>query len=183
MLCFYVSKGCDWTNTNDPLKKDQLVPWVMSTLFYLAGEKSGGYMPLLGLYVAALYAASLSTISSMLNAMALLTLSDIAPLLGIHLKPEQKMKWSKLAVLFSGIAVLGAGLVISTKIGKAMNSIIILLGLFKGPLMGLVIMSILKWFHFLGQQSMKIAVVSGVTMSVMIGLGRFYDPMPAYVIK
>ena len=91
MAAFYVVKGCAWSETSgDSIPKDQIVPLMTSRIFKLASSDYFG-LPLIGLYTAALYSASLSTISSLLNSMAMQVIADVLPALGLKLTTE-KMK-------------------------------------------------------------------------------------------
>lgn len=86
LAAFYVVKGCAWSQTDGDVQipKDQIVPLMTSRIFKLASSDYFG-LPLIGLYTAALYSASLSSISSLLNSMAMQVIADVLPALGFQL--------------------------------------------------------------------------------------------------
>merc|ERR1712071_444937 len=85
LATFYMVKGCAWftpLTRGDHMSLDGIVPFMTVEMFIAAGEDLFGF-PFVGFYAASLYSASLSSISSLLNAMAMLTITDILPILGI----------------------------------------------------------------------------------------------------
>ena len=90
----YMVKGCAWftpLTRGDHMSLDGIVPFMTVEMFIAAGDDLFGF-PFVGFYAASLYSASLSSISSLLNAMAMLTITDILPILGFSFEAKNGEK-------------------------------------------------------------------------------------------
>ena len=90
----YMVKGCAWftpLTRGDHMSLDGIVPFMTVEMFIAAGDDLFGF-PFVGFYAASLYSASLSSISSLLNAMAMLTITDILPILGFSFEAKNVEK-------------------------------------------------------------------------------------------
>ena len=108
LATFFVVKGCAWNETVDVdtrIDKDAIVPLITTRIFKLAESDLFGF-PLIGLYTASLYSASCSSISSLLNSMAMLAITDILPAIGVKLDSDnRKLAWSRISVIVTSIIV------------------------------------------------------------------------------
>lgn len=182
LAAFYLVKGCDWSKTEgDSIAKDQIVPLMVSRLFKLAHSDYFG-LPFIGLYTAALYSASLSTISSLLNSMAMQVIADVLPAIGVQLTTtKQKLTWSKIAVCLSSAIVTLASLFVAMLGKYGYNSYIVML-LFAAPaapINAVTLMATMPFFGKTGKRSMYIGIMAGLVFSLaVIIFGFFIDKMP-----
>ncbi|KAL9955467.1 hypothetical protein ACROYT_G036795 [Oculina patagonica] len=101
MVIFATYAGCDLKAQGKITRGDQVLP-------YFVIDKLGHLKGLPGMFTACLYCAACSTISSALNAMALVTLEDIIKK-KVTLTDLEATKISKiLAVVFGGVVMAGA---------------------------------------------------------------------------
>ncbi|CAJ1054381.1 sodium-coupled monocarboxylate transporter 1-like isoform X1 [Xyrichtys novacula] len=168
MCLFSVYKNCDPWTAGVVSAPDQLMPFlVMDTL----GDNPG----LPGLFVAAVYSGSLSTVSSSINALTAVTVEDL-------IKPYTKMSekqgfWtSKGLSLTYGIICIGmAGL--ASVMGGILQAAISVLGVIGGPLLGLFTIGI--FCPFANSKGALSGLVSGLVMSLWVCIGALvYPPHP-----
>ncbi|XP_072235232.1 sodium-coupled monocarboxylate transporter 1 [Leuresthes tenuis] len=169
-MCLYsVYKSCDPWTTGFVSAPDQLMP-------YLVMDILGDYPGLPGLFVAAAYSGSLSTVSSSINALAAVTVEDI-------IRPhshmsEKHLSWvSKGMSLFYGVLCIGmAGL--ASLMGGILQATISIFGVIGGPLLGLFSLGILC--PFANSKGALSGLVSGLVVSLWVGIGaQMYPPPPA----
>ncbi|XP_038143131.1 sodium-coupled monocarboxylate transporter 1 isoform X1 [Cyprinodon tularosa] len=168
-LClFSVYKSCDPWTTGLISAPDQLMP-------YLVMDILGDYPGLPGLFVAAAYSGSLSTVSSSVNALAAVTVEDIVrPCSNFS---EKQLSWiSKGMSLFYGVLCIGmAGL--ASLMGGILQATISIFGIIGGPLLGLFTLGILC--PFANSKGALSGLVSGLALSLWIGIGaQIYPPAP-----
>ncbi|XP_015252905.1 PREDICTED: sodium-coupled monocarboxylate transporter 1 isoform X2 [Cyprinodon variegatus] len=168
-LClFSVYKSCDPWTTGLISAPDQLMP-------YLVMDILGDYPGLPGLFVAAAYSGSLSTVSSSVNALAAVTVEDIVRPCGNF--SEKQLSWiSKGMSLFYGVLCIGmAGL--ASLMGGILQATISIFGIIGGPLLGLFTLGILC--PFANSKGALSGLVSGLALSLWIGIGaQIYPPAP-----
>nr|XP_046235616.1 sodium-coupled monocarboxylate transporter 1-like [Scatophagus argus] len=169
-MCLYsVYKNCDPWTAGLVSAPDQLMP-------YLVMDILGEYPGLPGLFVAAAYSGSLSTVSSSINALAAVTVEDL-------IKPhtnmsEKHLSWtSKGLTLVYGVLCIGmAGL--ASLMGGILQAAISIFGVIGGPLLGLFLMGILC--PFANSKGALSGLVSGLVVSLWVGIGaQIYPPPPA----
>ncbi|XP_020494457.1 sodium-coupled monocarboxylate transporter 1 [Labrus bergylta] len=168
MCVFSVYKTCDPWTAGLVAAPDQLMPYlVMDTL----GDNPG----LPGLFVAAVYSGSLSTVSSSINALAAVTVEDL-------IKPYTNMSekhwfWiSKGLSLIYGVICIGmAGL--ASLMGGILQAAVSILGVIGGPLLGLFSMGILC--PFANSKGALSGLMSGLVLSLWVCIGALmYPPSP-----
>ncbi|XP_034019325.1 sodium-coupled monocarboxylate transporter 1 [Thalassophryne amazonica] len=168
-LClFSVYKNCDPWTAGLVSTPDQMMP-------YLAMDILRDYPGIPGLFIAAAYSGSLSTVSSSINALATVTVEDmIKPYTSLS---EKYLSWlSKGLTFLYGILCIGmAGL--SSTLGAIMQAVISILGVTGGPLLGLFTLGFLC--PFANSKGALLGVVSGLVASVWLTVGvQIYPPPP-----
>ncbi|KAI3366885.1 hypothetical protein L3Q82_009527 [Scortum barcoo] len=137
-MCLYsVYKNCDPWTAGLVSTPDQLMP-------YLIMDILTGYPGLPGLFLAAVYSGSLSTVSSSINALAAVTMEDlIKPYTNMS---EKHLYWMSkgLSFLYGVLCITMAGL--ASVLGGMMQAGVIISGVLGGPLLGIFIMGILCSF-------------------------------------
>ncbi|RVE56323.1 hypothetical protein OJAV_G00219990 [Oryzias javanicus] len=167
-MCLYsVYKRCDPWTTGLISAPDQLMP-------YLVMDILGDYPGLPGLFVAAAYSGSLSTVSSSINALAAVTIED---LIKPHMNfSEKQLSWlSKGMSLLFGVLCIGmAGL--ASLMGGILQATISIFGVIGGPLLGLFTLGILC--PFANSKGALSGLVSGLALSLWVGIGAQIYPPP-----
>ncbi|KAM6895698.1 sodium-coupled monocarboxylate transporter 1 [Xenentodon cancila] len=167
-MCLYsVYKTCDPWTTGFVSAPDQLMP-------YLVMDILGDYPGLPGLFVAAAYSGSLSTVSSSINALAAVTVEDlIRPHTNLS---EKHLSWiSKLMSFLYGVLCIGmAGL--ASLMGGILQATISIFGVIGGPLLGLFTLGILC--PFANSKGALSGLLSGLVVSLWVGIGAQVYPPP-----
>ncbi|CAG2191042.1 SLC5A6 [Mytilus edulis] len=146
--------------------RDQLLPFlVMDKLTFLPG--------LPGLFVACLFSASLSSISSGLNALAIVILEDVLKLWwdyrGNAPSPLWQGRIAKLLGLFAGGLVIGIAF-LSQFLGQTVLQIMLsIFGMVGGPLLGLFISGI--FFPFINSTGALCGLITSAVMAFWVGVG------------
>ncbi|XP_044535088.1 sodium-coupled monocarboxylate transporter 1-like [Gracilinanus agilis] len=133
---YSVYRHCDPWKSNKVRSPDQLMP-------YLAIDILQNYPGLSGLFVAAAYSGTLSTVSSSITALACVTLEDV---IKPHLdSPSERtlFLFSKGTCLFYGIICIGMA-ALASLMGSMLQVAIKLFGLIGGPFVGLFFLGILN---------------------------------------
>ncbi|XP_014325061.1 sodium-coupled monocarboxylate transporter 1 [Xiphophorus maculatus] len=169
MCLFSVYKSCDPWTTGLISAPDQLMP-------YLVMDILGGYPGLPGLFVAAAYSGSLSTVSSSINALAAVTVEDIIrPYTNFS---EKRLTWiSKGMSFFYGILCIAmAGL--ASFMGGILQAAVSIFGIIGGPLLGLFTLGILC--PLANSKGALSGLLSGMALSLWVGIGaQIYPPSNA----
>lgn len=168
-LCLYsVYKNCDPWMAKKVSAQDQLMP-------YLVLEILSEYPGLPGLFVAAAYSGTLSTVSSSVNALAAVTVTDVLqPYFSLS---EKQLSWaSKAMSLFYGAVCIGmAG--IASLMGGMLQAAFSISGVIGGPLLGLFSLAIL--FPCANSKGGLAGLVSGLGLSLWVCIGAQIYPPPA----
>uniref|UniRef100_A0AAQ5XBZ8 Solute carrier family 5 member 8 n=1 Tax=Amphiprion ocellaris TaxID=80972 RepID=A0AAQ5XBZ8_AMPOC len=156
-LCLYsVYKHCDPWNTGLVSAPDQLMP-------YLVMDILGDYPGLPGLFVAAAYSGSLSTVSSSINALAAVTVEDL-------IKPYRNISEKHLSWISKGL---------STWVNECLflQATISIFGIIGGPLLGLFTLGIIC--PCANSKGALSGLLSGLVVSLWVGIGaQIYPPPP-----
>nr|XP_002734548.2 PREDICTED: sodium-coupled monocarboxylate transporter 1-like [Saccoglossus kowalevskii] len=166
LVLFAAYAGCDPVKSGHISRADQLLAYyVIEELSFLPG--------MAGLFIAALFSGALSTLSSGLNCLAAVTLTDIVKPVIKNL-PEEKLAIITriIACSFGGISILMA--FAASHMGPILPLAIGLLGMIGGPLLGLFTLGIFfPWTN----NKVSFGVICGYAMSLWIGIGAyFYRP-------
>ncbi|XP_067438038.1 sodium-coupled monocarboxylate transporter 1 isoform X1 [Thunnus thynnus] len=198
-MCLYsVYKNCDPWTAKRVSAPDQLMP-------YLVMDILGDYPGLPGLFVAAAYSGSLSTVSSSINALAAVTVEDL-------IKPYTQMSEKHLSWISKGLSewivlmystccmsaeqvvsflvsgtMLFAGLLygvlcigmagLASLMGGILQAAISIFGITGGPLLGLFTLGI--FCPFANCKGALSGLLSGLVVSLWVGIGaQIYPPPP-----
>ncbi|XP_070847718.1 sodium-coupled monocarboxylate transporter 1 [Chaetodon trifascialis] len=172
MCLFSVYKSCDPWTAGLVSAPDQLMP-------YLVMDILGDYPGLPGLFVAAAYSGSLSTVSSSINALAAVTVEDlIKPYTNMS---EKHLSWtSKGLSLIYGVLCIGMAGLASVMAG-ILQAAISIFGIIGGPLLGLFTLGILC--PFANSSGALTGLVSGLVVSLWVGIGAQVYPPPAALTR
>ncbi|XP_077993904.1 sodium-coupled monocarboxylate transporter 1-like [Glandiceps talaboti] len=170
MVIFAAYSHCDPIKAGQVSRADQLLAfYVIQEFAHLPG--------LSGLFVAAIFSGSLSTLSSGLNCLAAITLTDIVRPLVKTLTEYQAAVISKVIACSFGVVCIAMAFAASL-MGPILPLAIGLLGMIGGPLLGLFTLGIfLPWTNNKGA---LVGVVSGFAISLWIGIGKYFYP-PSFV--
>ncbi|XP_028274985.1 sodium-coupled monocarboxylate transporter 1-like [Parambassis ranga] len=167
-MCLYsVYKDCDPWTAGRVSAPDQLMP-------YLVMDILTDHPGLPGLFFAALYSGSLSTVSSCINGLAAVTLEDL-------IKPYTNMSEAHLSFTAKGlsffygvVSIAMAGL--ASFMGGMMQAVVSIGGVLGGPLLGLFTLGILC--PFANSKGGLSGLVLGLVVSLCVGLGSLISPSP-----
>ncbi|KAH3791210.1 sodium-coupled monocarboxylate transporter 1-like [Dreissena polymorpha] len=146
--------------------RDQLLPFlVMDKLTFLPG--------LSGLFVACIFSASLSSISSGLNALAIVILEDIVKIIwemkNITPSPETVTRLAKILGLVCGGIVIGVAFVAQFLGQTVLQIMLSIFGMVGGPLLGLFISGLfLPWINEWGALS---GLIISSLLNFWVGIG------------
>uniref|UniRef100_A0A3Q0RJA9 Solute carrier family 5 member 8 n=1 Tax=Amphilophus citrinellus TaxID=61819 RepID=A0A3Q0RJA9_AMPCI len=168
-LCLYsFYKNCDPWTAGQISSPDQLMP-------YLVMDILKGHPGLPGLFLAAVYSGTLSTVSSTLNAIVAVTLEDlIKPY--IRLTDSQFLYVSRgLSICFGVVCITMAGL--ASLMGLLVQARAVIGGVTGGPMFGLFVLGILCPFANSKGGLFGLAFGSAATLSVTLGhMLSYSDP-------
>ncbi|XP_044535087.1 sodium-coupled monocarboxylate transporter 1-like [Gracilinanus agilis] len=160
---------CDPWTSKKISAPDQLMP-------YLVLDILRDYPGLPGLFVACVYGGTLSTVSSSINALALVTIEDL-------IKPHfQSLSEKTLSWLLKGTSVLYGVLCIgmaalASLVGFLLQAAVSIFGVIGGPLLGLFSLGILA--PFVNSMGAFVGLTAGFVIALWIGIGaQLYPPLP-----
>ncbi|XP_041934508.1 sodium-coupled monocarboxylate transporter 1 isoform X2 [Alosa sapidissima] len=169
-LCLYsVYKHCDPWTSGSVSSADQLMPYLVMDILR---EHPG----LPGLFVAAAYSGTLSTVSSSINALAAVTVEDLVKPYS-NLTEKQLSRLSKALSLVYGALCIGmAGL--ASIVDSLLQVAASIFGVVGGPLLGLFMLGILC--PFANATGGLAGLFCGLVLSLWVGIGaQLYPPMPS----
>ncbi|XP_054772862.2 sodium-coupled monocarboxylate transporter 1-like [Lytechinus pictus] len=169
MYAYYAD--CDPISSGAVAKRDQMMPYFTLDLF----KK---YPGLPGLFLSAVFSASLSTISSGLNAVAAVTTEDIIKPLWPGLSDKRYTQLSKLMALSYGILTIGFAFIASF-LGDILSTVLNFFSMFGGPTLGLF--SVGMFFPWTNSKGAFCGTLIGLVFSFWIGIGAqvYHSPYPA----
>ncbi|XP_067283027.1 sodium-coupled monocarboxylate transporter 1 isoform X1 [Pseudorasbora parva] len=168
-LCLYsIYKNCDPWTAKKVSAQDQLMP-------YLVLDILSQYPGLPGLFVAAAYSGTLSTVSSSVNALAAVTITDLMrPYFSLS---ERQLSWASkgMSVVYGAVCIGMAGL--ASLMGGMLQAAISIIGVVGGPLLGLFSLGIL--FPCANTKGGLAGLLSGLVLSLWVCIGaQIYPPQP-----
>ena len=164
---YFTEKGCDPLASGEVPNINQLIPFTVMELF-----NSVPGLP--GLFIAALAAASLSTLSSGLSSLAAVTYEDIIKTFFPNLNEEKATSISKIVVVIYGVIAVAIAFLLLQIEGPMGQIFISFMGAIAGPTTGLFLLSI-----FNRRTSIKgavIGVISAMTFVLWLNLGQTFSP-------
>uniref|UniRef100_A0A8C9VQD7 Solute carrier family 5 member 8 n=1 Tax=Scleropages formosus TaxID=113540 RepID=A0A8C9VQD7_SCLFO len=166
-LCLYaIYQDCDPWTAGLISAPDQLMP-------YLVMDILRDYPGLPGLFVAAAFSGTLSTVSSSINALAAVTVEDLVkPYISMS---DRKLSWiSKGLSLFYGAVCIGMA-AIASLLGGLLEAALSIFGIIGGPLVGLFSLGI--FCPFANSTGGLVGLFSGLGLSLWLGIwGQLYPP-------
>ncbi|KAH9509623.1 Sodium-dependent multivitamin transporter [Bulinus truncatus] len=164
LFAYYAGQNCDLLGRKLIRNSNQLVPYfVMDTL---------GYPGVPGLFIACLFSAALSTISSSLNALGAITWEDILkPRYDKRLTEHQKTLVTKITVCIFGILSIGVSFIAQTLEGTVVQAAISLLGAAMGPLTAMFLLG--GFFPWANSYGVITGALSGLGLSFWLAIGSY----------
>lgn len=140
-------------------KADQILPW------FVVNELPTG---MAGVLIAAIFAASMSTISAGLNSLASATMVDFHQRLSQKPLPkdEIQIRHARRWTLFYGLLVIGLAFYVSNLNDSLVEATNTIIGLVGGPILGMFICGI--FIPRIGGRSILIGTVLGFTISLCV---------------
>ena len=135
VYAYFFNKGCDPLEAGVVRNLNQIIPYTVMELF-----RSLSGLP--GLFIAALSAASLSTISSGLSSLAAVTYEDVIKIHFPDMKEQRATNVSKAVVVLFGVLSIGIALLLSNVEGPLGQLMTSFMGAIGGPMNGLFLLSI-----------------------------------------
>uniref|UniRef100_A0A147A7D4 Sodium-coupled monocarboxylate transporter 2 n=1 Tax=Fundulus heteroclitus TaxID=8078 RepID=A0A147A7D4_FUNHE len=167
LTMFSIYKNCDPFSNGDINTSDQLLPYlVMDILAVFPG------IP--GLFVAAAYSGTLSTVSSSINALVAVTVEDFIFPFYKDLTPKQ-ITWMNmgLSVFYGGVCIGMAG--VASAMGSVLQAALSIFGMISGPLLGLYLLGML--FRTTNSKGGLTGLIIGLVLTLWVGIGaQLYPP-------
>jgi Na+/proline symporter len=155
-------------------KGEQILP-------YLVMDLLGSYPGIPGLFVACVYSAALSTVSSGLNSLAAVCLKDfIQPFYKNHHMSERKnLNISKLLASFFGVITVGIAFLCQHMGPTVLQISLSIFGILGGPLLGVI--SLGMFCRFANSLGAFIGLTLSVIVNLWIGIGSVLYGIPLKV--
>ncbi|XP_050967921.1 sodium-coupled monocarboxylate transporter 1 [Labeo rohita] len=174
LTMYSIYKDCDPFTNKDVGATDQLLP-------YLVMDILADFPGLPGLFVAAAYSGTLSTVSSSINALVAVTVEDF-------MKPawpwltERQLTWINMgmSVFYGGVCIGMAG--IASLMGNILQAALSIFGMISGPLLGLYFLGI--FFRCVNSTGGLAGLISGLVITLWVGIGaQLYPPLPSKTLR
>lgn len=167
LTMYSVYKYCDPYTNDDVDSRDQLLP-------YLVMDILGDYPGIPGLFVAAAYSGTLSTVSSSINALVAVTVEDF--ILPVYKNfTEKQVSWMNmgLSVFFGALCIGMAG--VASLMESILQAALSMFGMISGPLLGLYLLGML--FRTSNSTGGLVGLIVGLVLTLWVGIGsQFYPP-------
>nr|XP_046239062.1 sodium-coupled monocarboxylate transporter 1 [Scatophagus argus] len=169
LTMFSIYKNCDPLTNGDVGTPDQLLPYLVMDILAV-------YPGIPGLFVAAAYSGTLSTVSSSINALVAVTVEDFILPLGKNLT-EKQMTWMNmgLSVFFGALCIGMAG--VASLMGSILQAALSIFGMISGPLLGLYLLGML--FRTSNSTGGLVGLIIGLVLTLWVGIGGQIYPPPA----
>ncbi|XP_078480269.1 sodium-coupled monocarboxylate transporter 1-like [Lampetra planeri] len=169
LTMFSIYKNCDPLANGDISTSDQLLP-------YLVMDILADYPGIPGLFVAAAYSGTLSTVSSSINALVAVTVEDFILHMFKNLTQKQ-MSWMNmgLSVFFGALCIGMAG--VASLMGSVLQAALSIFGMISGPLLGLYLLGML--FRTSNAIGGLVGMIIGLVLTLWVGIGsQIYPATP-----
>ncbi|KAM9814211.1 sodium-coupled monocarboxylate transporter 1 [Neosynchiropus ocellatus] len=167
LTMFSIYKNCDPLTNDDVKSSDQLLP-------YLVMDILADYPGIPGLFVAAAYSGTLSTVSSSINALVAVTVEDfIYPVFKNLTQRQITIMNMGLSVLFGALCIGMAG--VASAMGSVLQAALSIFGMISGPLLGLYLLGMFsRTANSIGGLS---GMIIGLVLTLWVGIGgQLYPP-------
>ncbi|TDH13749.1 hypothetical protein EPR50_G00036340 [Perca flavescens] len=161
LTMYSIYKNCDPFTNGDISSQDQLLP-------YLVMDILADYPGIPGLFVAAAYSGTLSTVSSSINALVAVTVEDFILPVCKNLT-EKQVTWMNmgLSVFFGALCIGMAG--VASLMGSILQAALSIFGMISGPLLGLYLLGMLfRTTNSIGGLS---GMIIGLVLTLWVGIG------------
>lgn len=166
VFAYFQTKRCDPIKTGQIENPNQIVPLVMMELFH-------NYRGVPGLFIAAMAAASLSTISSGLSGLAAVTCIDILQVVKPNISDHVATNLSKLFVIMYGSITVAIAFIMSNVQGPLGQIMAGFTGAVAGPETGMFLVSV-----FFRRSRPKAVIISSLfvlAMNIWLLLGQTFS--------
>ncbi|XP_061582811.1 sodium-coupled monocarboxylate transporter 1 [Cololabis saira] len=166
LTMYSIYKNCDPLLNGDISTSDQLLP-------YLVMDILAAYPGIPGLFVAAAYSGTLSTVSSSINALVAVTVEDFIFPIWKDLTPKQ-VTWLNmgLSVFFGGLCIGMAG--VASAMGSVLQAALSIFGMISGPLLGLYLLGM--FFRTTNSIGGLVGMMIGLALTLWVGIGSQLYP-------
>lgn len=167
LTMYSIYKNCDPLGNGDVSTSDQLLPYLVMDILAM-------YPGVPGLFVAAAYSGTLSTVSSSINALVAVTVEDFVLPMYKNLT-EKQVTWMNmgLSVFFGGLCIGMAG--VASLMGSVLQAALSIFGMISGPLLGLYLLGML--FRTSNSTGGLVGLITGLVMTLWVGIGsQIYPP-------
>ncbi|XP_044535090.1 sodium-coupled monocarboxylate transporter 1-like [Gracilinanus agilis] len=165
---YSIYHACDPYEAHQIKQENQIVPFLAVSILRVEPG-------LLGLFVSAAYSGTLSTVSSSINALAVVTIEDIIkPCLNDPSGTTLSILSKVICIFYGVICVVMA--ILSSLFGKLKEAVVIVFGMIGGPLLGLFTLGILN--PFANAYGSVIGLIIGYIISLWLGIGSQLNPGP-----
>ncbi|XP_020486362.2 sodium-coupled monocarboxylate transporter 1 [Labrus bergylta] len=167
LTMYSIYKNCDPLTNGDISTPDQLLP-------YLVMDILADFPGIPGLFVAAAYSGTLSTVSSSINALVAVTVEDFILPVCKNLTQRQTT-WMNmgLSVFFGALCIGMAG--VASLMGSILQAALSIFGMISGPLLGLYLSGML--FRTTNSVGGLVGMIIGLVLTLWVGIGgQIYPP-------
>ncbi|KAI4902978.1 hypothetical protein NFI96_000541 [Prochilodus magdalenae] len=169
LTMYSIYKDCDPLKNKDVKSSDQLLP-------YLVMDILAKYPGVPGLFVAAAYSGTLSTVSSSINALVAVTVEDFVKPVWPNLT-EKQVSWLNMgmSVFFGGVCIAMAA--IASLMGNVLQAALSIFGMISGPLLGVFLLGM--FFRCANSNGTLVGLITGLIITLWAGIGaQLYPPLP-----
>lgn len=167
LTMYSIYKNCDPLSNGDVDTPDQLFP-------YLVMDILADFPGIPGLFVAAAYSGTLSTVSSSITALVAVTVEDF--ILPVYKDlTEKQVSWMNmsLSILFGGVCIGMAG--VASLMGSVLQAALSIFGMISGPLLGLYLLGM--FFRTSNSIGGLVGMTIGLVLTLWVGIGgQIYPP-------
>ncbi|XP_029005600.1 sodium-coupled monocarboxylate transporter 1 [Betta splendens] len=167
LTMYSIYKNCDPLTNGDIGTPDQLLPYLVMDILAV-------YPGIPGLFVAAAYSGTLSTVSSSINALVAVTMEDFIVPFWKNL-PQKQISWMNmgLSVFFGALCIGMAG--VASMMGSVLQAALSIFGMISGPLLGLYLLGML--FRTTNSVGGLVGMIIGLVLTLWVGIGgQIYPP-------
>ncbi|XP_078495998.1 sodium-coupled monocarboxylate transporter 1-like isoform X1 [Ciona intestinalis] len=166
LIMFAVYNKCDPLTSGKVEKSDQLIPYlVMDILHSLPG------IP--GIFVAAAYSGTLSTVSTGINALACSTYEDLIKPAKPDISDSKAVLISKILVIIYGLLGLGVAF-LSSLLDKILTMALKMFGIIGGPLLGIFCLGIFT--PVANSKGALTGLIGGLAAGLWLAVGSYMYP-------
>ncbi|KAJ7998728.1 hypothetical protein DPEC_G00207890 [Dallia pectoralis] len=168
LTMYSIYKDCDPLTNGDVGAIDQMLPYMVMDIL-------AAYPGVPGLFVAAAYSGTLSTVSSSINALVAVTVEDFIRPAWKNLT-EKQLSWINmgLSVFFGFLCIGMAG--VASMMGSILQAALSIFGMISGPLLGLYLIGM--FWRTANSTGGLAGLIVGLVVTLWVGIGgQIYPPL------